>query len=857
MELVDVAVMDPSEMMGCISRRQKQNPEDAAKRTFLGGQFLHYPVNTNTTTPPPFDPAEHIKVSSLYELDHSKLPHKSPDQLHKIRVVMVNERIRMRVSLRFPSIYSLKSYFNETEHTKKKDLRKKLPAFDDKYMIGSEVAAEALYRRISSQEIADKSSSWSFWVLKNPSVSPQKVSDSPRRSANVNVGARKLSLISELKGTGMAKWGQRRQVRFLAKHVEDKREIVAVSNVVVKGEEEKHSDGGDDTEEEEEEEGDVKVVVVNKSREAKRKLCKRKGQGGSGGKSSPKKKRPKSEKKNQVAVYKQKKNKVIKKFIDRWSAERYKMAEVSMLKVIKEQNAVFRNPILRPELRAEARKLIGDTGLLDHLLKHMAGKVAPGGEERFKRRHNADGAMEYWLEKANLVDIRKEAGVQDPYWTPPPGWKPGDNANQDPVCAREIKELRKEIDEVKREMVSRKYGKELAIMAVPNSSPTSQDMEHGCILIPLEEMYIDLVNKKVKMDEQIMGISHSLCGMEEEMKKLKTRLKKSNRTESTERPALLMGSTESTTPAGSERKGKEVMHQEKEAMVLGESAQEQCESSGGNTSPTTKSAAPTEDRAAKIERLKSGFRVCKPQGSFLWPDMTTSTPHPQGAVQLQDLIAVHTPPSVSSTSPKQSYLLFTPHGPRHTSPVKASAERRPVTIYRSTAATTPITFPPLDRMIHNQYEKSNISTSTTITNTIKTPLINLNEPLDTNQTDDYGLATITNTIKTPLINLNEPLDTNQTDDYGLLCWSHSHAHAQDLTTTIAMPSLGPTKKERMGQWEEGDPRKGMIRNCEQPQQQMGCSCASSIASSSMSMEVGTWLALASSKPSAEHKSKRG
>jgi hypothetical protein len=265
------------------------------------------------------------------------------------------------------------------------------------------------------------------------------------------------------------------------------------------------------------------------------------------------------------------------------------------------------------------------------------------------------------------------------------------------------------------------------------------------------------------------------------MKKLKTRVKKSNRTESTERPALLMGSTESTTPAGSGRKGKEVMHQEKEAMVLGELAQEQCQSSGGNIPPTTKSAAPTEDRAAKIERLKSGFRICKPQGSFLWPDMTTSTPHPQGKVQLQDLIAVHTPPSVSSTSPKQSYLLFTPHGPRHTSPVKASAERRPVTISQSTPATTPITFPPLDRMIHNQYEKSSISTSTTITNT----------------------------IKTPLINLNEPLNTNQTDDYGLLCWSHSHAHAhahahaqsspypvtyqrrhhQDLTTTIAMPRV--------------------------------------------------------------------
>ncbi|KAJ6426796.1 hypothetical protein OIU84_022397 [Salix udensis] len=801
MELVDVAVIDPSEMMGCIDSRQRQNPEAAAKSTFLGRQFPPYPINTDTSTPPPFDPAEHIKVSSVYELDHTKLPPSSPDQLHKIRVVMVNEKTRMGVSLRFPSIYSLRSYLNETEHTNKKDMRKKLPAFDNKYMIGSEVAAEALYRRISFQEIADKSSSWSFWVLQNPSVSPQKVSDAPRRSADVNVGARKLSLISELKGIGVVKWGKRRQVRVLANHVEDNREIVAVSNDVVKGEEEKDNDGGDDTEEEEEEE-DVKVEV-NKSREAKRKLCKRKGQGGSGSRSSPKKKRPKSEKKNRIAVNKQKKNKVIKKSIDRWSAERYKMAEVSIFKVMKEQNAVFRNPILRPELRAESRKLIGDTGLLDHLLKHMAGKVAPGGEERFRRRHNADGAMEYWLEKANLVDIRKEAGVQDPYWTPSPGWKPGDNPTQDPVCAREIKELRKEIDKLKREMVTRKYEKELAIMAVPISSSTSQDMEHGSLLIPLEEMYIDLVNKKVKMEEQLIG----------------------NFT-------IFVWDGELTTPAGSGRKGKEVIYREKEAMVLGELAQEQCQSSaGGNISPTTKSAAPPEDRTAKIERLKSGFRICKPQGSFLWPDMITSTPHPQVAAHLQDLIAVHTPPSVSSTSPKQSYLLFTPpsqtHGPRQASPVMASAERRSVIVPQSTASMRRAAF----------------------------PLLLPSTPLS----------------KPALINLNEPLNTTQTDDYGLFCWSHSHAnaqtspcpvtyqrrHHQNLTTTIAMPSLGPTKKEMMNQWEEGDPRKGMIRNCEQPQQQMRCSSASSIASSSMSMEVGTWLALASSKPSVEHKSKRG
>jgi hypothetical protein len=126
------------------------------------------------------------------------------------------------------------------------------------------------------------------------------------------------------------------------------------------------------------------------------------------------------------------------------------LAEKNMLKILKAKGAVFGNPILRPALRTEARKLIGDTGLLDHLLKHMAGKVAPGGAERFRRRHSSEGAMEYWLECADLVNIRKEAGIQDPYWTPPPGWKPGDNPSQDPICARELRELKEEIAKMKK-----------------------------------------------------------------------------------------------------------------------------------------------------------------------------------------------------------------------------------------------------------------------------------------------------------------------------------------------------------------------------------------------------------------------
>lgn len=129
---------------------------------------------------------------------------------------------------------------------------------------------------------------------------------------------------------------------------------------------------------------------------------------------------------------------------------RYKRAEKNMLKVMKDKNAVFGNPILRSELRLEARKLIGDTGLLDHLLKHMQGKVAPGGLDRFMRKHNADGAIEYWLESSDLVHLRKEAGVDDPFWTPPPGWKLGDSPTQDPICAGQFRDIRAELVFLKR-----------------------------------------------------------------------------------------------------------------------------------------------------------------------------------------------------------------------------------------------------------------------------------------------------------------------------------------------------------------------------------------------------------------------
>ena len=117
---------------------------------------------------------------------------------------------------------------------------------------------------------------------------------------------------------------------------------------------------------------------------------------------------------------------------------RYQRAEKNVLDVMKENRAVFGNPILRPLLRAAARKKIGDTGLLDHLLKHMDAEVAPGGVERFRWCYNHNGIMEYWLERADLVDIRSTAGVEDLYWMTPSMRKPIDVSYEDFILYQEL-----------------------------------------------------------------------------------------------------------------------------------------------------------------------------------------------------------------------------------------------------------------------------------------------------------------------------------------------------------------------------------------------------------------------------------
>ncbi|KAH7299653.1 hypothetical protein KP509_24G022600 [Ceratopteris richardii] len=142
---------------------------------------------------------------------------------------------------------------------------------------------------------------------------------------------------------------------------------------------------------------------------------------------------------------------VPKEMQGRWSSERYKAAQLKLFQIMKDKGAIPGKPLLRPALREEARKHIGDTGLLDHLLKHMTDTVINNGE-RFRRRHNSEGAMEYWLEDARLQEMRKQAGV-DQYWIPPAGWKYGDaitDSKGDGLSQSQLKEMRSLREDVER-----------------------------------------------------------------------------------------------------------------------------------------------------------------------------------------------------------------------------------------------------------------------------------------------------------------------------------------------------------------------------------------------------------------------
>ncbi|KAL5567431.1 hypothetical protein UlMin_030595 [Ulmus minor] len=216
--------------------------------------------------------------------------------------------------------------------------------------------------------------------------------------------------------------------------------------------------------------------------------------------------------------------------VQRWSTERYKLAEENMLEILKAEGATFENPISRPALRTAARKRIGDTGLLDHLLKHIDGKVAPGGTERFRRWFNINGIMEYWLEDADLVNVRKQAGVQDPYWVPPSGLRGrGSGPFEEHVSAEELKELKAELNKMKsdmQELVSKKQDQHVGNQVeemLKEMMKWKAETENSLKAIlsswkGMQDMYGELVTLKAKLEQQLVEIKTLLSSSTQEVK---------------------------------------------------------------------------------------------------------------------------------------------------------------------------------------------------------------------------------------------------------------------------------------------------------------------------------------------------
>ena len=97
----------------------------------------------------------------------------------------------------------------------------------------------------------------------------------------------------------------------------------------------------------------------------------------------------------------------------RWSKDRYEAGQRSLIHILRIMNATSPDvAVLRPALREEARKVIGDTGLLDHLLKHLADKVVSESGEKLRRRHNREGHMEYYLQSEAAAE-QEEAMMND------------------------------------------------------------------------------------------------------------------------------------------------------------------------------------------------------------------------------------------------------------------------------------------------------------------------------------------------------------------------------------------------------------------------------------------------------------
>ncbi|CAN6287385.1 unnamed protein product [Urochloa humidicola] len=574
-------------------------------------------------------------AGAFYEIDHEKLPPKSPIHLKSIRVVKVSECTNLDVTVKFPSLQALRNFFSYPASGTG-------PELDERFVMSSNHAARILRRRVAEEELEGEVHKGSFWLVKpclydfaaSQQASPPQPPPAP--PATKLPPEADSCLLTTLKCDGSG-WGMRRRVRYIGRHRDEAPKEAGVD--------------GYDTEVSVRDEQQRPATREDTRRERK---CKRKREAEG---SSKDKHRDEGKKNRKVQGGSKKSSKKAKKRTveskdgdprhgkDRWSAERYAAAERSLLDIMRSRGARSGAPVMRQVLREEARKHIGDTGLLDHLLKHMAGRVPEGSAHRFRRRHNADGAMEYWLEPAELAEVRRQADVSDPYWVPPPGWKPGDDVSLvagDLLVKRQVEELTEEVNCVKRQMeqlagkdgnfdAERAYSslkEKYQIVVRANEKLEKQvfslkDMCENVVqmngelkkeVLSFKDKYELISDKNDKLEEQITSLSSSFLSFKDQL--------------------VLALKTETARQLGLAPSDDNQEAAPRTTVYLASGDQMTPRSDG-----TVIQGVP--DRRARSR--KSSFRVCKPQGTFLWPSMASGTTISGGSSTSCPAIAATTP----------------------------------------------------------------------------------------------------------------------------------------------------------------------------------------------------------------------
>ncbi|WOK95755.1 protein DYAD-like [Canna indica] len=539
-----------------------------------------------------------FELGAFYEIDHEKLPPKSPIQLKAIRIVKVSEATTLEVTVSFPSTLALRNYFALSPEPGRD------PELDERFVMSSNQAGRILQRRVPPSELDERKHLDSFW-LSSPNLHELASIVVPPASVSLEEDVdEQLSPVGHclltIKRAGLVGWGIRRKVKYIGRQRE--------------------ASSPEQEEAEDEVEPDEEVEQQSSERKRKREIAEEEKKKKKKKKGKKKEKQIRGDKEIARGYEEQKHGRGTK---ERWSTERYEAAELRLLEIMKEKGAALGKPIMRQALREEARKHIGDTGLLDHLLKHMAGKVVTNGTERFRRRHNSEGAMEYWLEPADLVEVREKAGVSDPYWVPPPGWKPGD-ATSACHCGSEWKteilNLREQIKILKSDIEQLKPWIDIEMEA--NQTEVAKGCDSTC-----EENYNILLEKHNKLEEEICVISNCFKGLREEFLVSKEAKESKMEIEVTKEDKGLLYEAANDDAEKQEAEKNEKKWDGDINNSSSTTNDNNCNSSSKSnqsisgavgTDNKSKSGATNSKRWAA---RRSGFKICKPQGTFLWPDM--------------------------------------------------------------------------------------------------------------------------------------------------------------------------------------------------------------------------------------------